>query len=637
MERSSRFKLGATYLGGGQCRFLVWAPLVSKVEVKLLGGASRVVPMESIARGYHEAVIEGVEPGMHYMYRLNEGKELPDPASRFQPLGVHGPSQITVAGFNWNDASWFGIPLSDYIFYEIHVGTFTPEGTFESIIPQLDALIDLGITAIQLMPIAQFPGSRNWGYDGVYPFAVQDSYGGPEGLKKLVNACHNKGLAVSLDVVYNHLGPEGNYLWNFGPYFTERYMTPWGAAMNFDGAYSDEVRLFFVENALEWINEFHIDALRIDAVHAIMDLSAKPFLEELGLAIRQEADRLNKRIFVLAESDLNDNRIINSRELGGYGLDSQWSNDFHHAIHTLLTEENTGYYEDYGKIEHLRRAYLNGFTYAGEYSKFRKCRYGTSSRGNPSEQFIVFNQNHDQIGNRMKGERLGHITCFESLKVAATSMILSPFLPLIFMGEEYAEEAPFQYFTSHSDQNLIESVRRGRWEEFSSFAWSGKLPDPQDRTTFMRSKLNSAKQKQQEQSRVLYDFYKELIKLRKTDPALRFLSKEYLEVFGFEKERILIVRRWSEDFRGNIERCSLRFGLGDNRENDEILLVFNFSRDLSSVAIPASTGVWRKILDSADEKWLGKGALLPIEYQSNGELSFSVPARSCAVLQRQGL
>lgn len=630
---NSEFHIGSTFLGDGKCRFLVWAPHVANAEVKILGAPTRLVPMNRLARGYYQTVVDQVEPGTQYLYRLNEGKELPDPASRFQPLGVHGPSQVVSDYFVWDDQTWFGLPLRDYIFYEVHVGTFTQEGTFDAAIPFLDSLVDLGITAIEIMPIAQFPGGRNWGYDGVYPFAVQESYGGPEGFKRFVNACHKKGIAVVLDVVFNHLGPEGNYLWNYGPYFTERYMTPWGAAMNFDGAYNDEVRLFFIENALEWIRKFHIDALRLDAVNAIMDLSAKPFLQELSDAVRQESENLNRRVFLLAESDLNDTRVINPPASGGYGIDSQWNDDFHHSLHVLLTDETNGYYEDYGKIEHLRRAFYNGFTYTGEYSKFRKYRFGNTSKNNIAEQFIVFNQNHDQVGNRMKGDRIGSLVCFETLKLAAATIILSPYLPLIFMGEEYNEESPFQYFTSHTDQNLIESVRRGRWEEFSSFAWSGKLPDPQDRTTFIRSKLVT-RTKMQDQNRILLEYYKELIRLRKTDPALRLLSKDYLEAFGFEKEKILVIRRWSEGFRGNIERCSLNLGFEQKQDSDEVLLLFNFNKEKASAAIPASSGNWKKILDSNDHKWLGKGNVLPNEYQSSGEFSFSIAGRSFVMYQR---
>jgi len=400
--------LGAVYLGGGRSRFTVWAPRARRVEVLLLSPEERVADLEE-KDGYHQATLEGVEPGSLYLYSLDGRIERPDPASRFQPKGVHGPSQVVDPAFPWADSCWSGIPLKDYVIYEIHVGTFTAQGTFEAVIAHLDELKDLGITAVELMPVAQFPGDRNWGYDGVYPFAVQDSYGGPAGFKALVNACHQKGVAVVLDVVYNHLGPEGNYLRDFGPYFTDRYRTPWGEAVNFDGPQSDEVRRFFIENALHWITEFHADALRLDAIHAILDFSAQPFLEDLTLAVKEQTEHLNRQVHLIAESDLNDTRPIRSRERGGFGLDAQWNDDFHHAVHTLLTGERAGYYRDFGRVEGLAKAWREGFIYSGEYSVHRRRRHGNSSRPIPARRFVVFAQNHDQVGNRMRGERLSFL------------------------------------------------------------------------------------------------------------------------------------------------------------------------------------------------------------------------------------
>src|SRR5215813_11349166 len=390
--------LGAIWLDGNRCRFRVWAPSSHKVHLHLVAPEDRIFCMEPRKRGYHTAVVEEIAPGTKYLYQLSNGNEVPDPVSRYQPDGVHGPSEIVSARFDWTDTHWFGIPIETYVIYELHVGTFTSEGTFEAVIPYLNELVDIGITAIELMPVAQFSGSRNWGYDGVFLFAVQNSYGGPHGLKKLVNACHERGLAVILDVVYNHLGPEGNYLSLFAPYFTERYKTPWGAALNFDDAHSDEVRHFFVSNALEWITDYHFDALRLDAVHAILDHSALNFLEEL------------------AESVLNDTRIIRPSELGGYGLDAQWNDDFHHSIHTLLTREREGYYADFGDFQHMAQAFSEGFVYSGRYSVNRGRRHGNSSRGVPPVKFVVYAQNHDQIGNRMKGERLRQLVSFEEYK-----------------------------------------------------------------------------------------------------------------------------------------------------------------------------------------------------------------------------
>ncbi|KPK21748.1 MAG: malto-oligosyltrehalose trehalohydrolase, partial [Dehalococcoidia bacterium SM23_28_1] len=380
MSHEWDLSLGASFLEDSRSRFVVWAPLAHKVEVHLLAPREKLAPMESGDRGYHHAVVDGVEPGSLYMYRLDERRERPDPTSRFQPQGVHGPSQVVSPHFEWEDGRWTGLPLQEYAIYELHVGTFTPTGTFEAVIPYLDELRELGITAIELMPVAQFPGARNWGYDGVHPFAVQNSYGGPQGLKRLVNACHKLGLAVVLDVVYNHLGPEGNYLIEFGPYFTDRYKTPWGAALNFDGPHSDEVRRFFIENALYWVSEFHVDALRLDAVHAIVDHSAVPFVEELAEAVHDRAEQLDRRIHVVAESNLNDARLIRPRALGGYGLDAQWNEDFHHCLHALLTRERTGYYQDFGEFGQLVKAFSEGFVYSGQYSSSRRRRHGSSSR-----------------------------------------------------------------------------------------------------------------------------------------------------------------------------------------------------------------------------------------------------------------
>jgi maltooligosyltrehalose trehalohydrolase len=348
----------------------------------------------------------------------------------------------------------------------------------------------LGVTAIELMPVAQFPGGRNWGYDGVHPFAVQNTYGGPEGLRRLVDAAHSLGLAVVMDAVYNHVGPEGNYLADFGDYFTDRHHTPWGQAVNFDDAGSDEVRRFFIENALCWIDEYHIDALRLDAVHAIYDFSAKTFLRELADAVRLEGERLNRRVYTIAESCLNDTRLIDPPEQGGFGLDAQWSDDLHHALRTELTDERGGYYVDYQGFPNLAKAYRAGFVQDGTYSEYRRRRHGNSAKHVNPIKLVVCSQNHDQVGNRLLGERLTELVSFEQQKLAAASIILSPYLPMLFMGEEYAETAPFQFFISHTDPDLVRAVREGRKEEFARFEWNQEPPDPQDEATFLRCKLN---------------------------------------------------------------------------------------------------------------------------------------------------
>ena len=602
--------LGALYLGGDRCRFRVWAPGVKKVEVHVLSPRDRAAVLKEEG-GYHEAVLEGIEPGCYYVYRLDGQKERPDPASRFQPQGVHGPSQVVDPRFPWEDPCWFGTPLRDYVLYELHVGAFTPDGTFEAVVPFLGELQELGITAVEIMPVAQFPGTRNWGYDGAYPFAVQNSYGGPEGLKKLVNACHTRGLAVVLDVVYNHLGPEGNYLRDFGPYFTDRYRTPWGQALNFDGPESREVRRFFIENALYWIAEFHVDALRLDAVHAILDFSAEPFLKELAQMVHEQEERLNRRVYLIAESDLNDARLLRPPDRGGYGLDAQLSDDFHHALHTLLTGEKSGYYRDFGEIKDLKSALAEGFVYGGRYSAYRRRPHGNSSRDIPGSRLVVFAQNHDQVGNRLLGERLTRLVSFEGLKLAAGAVLLSPYLPLLFMGEEYGEPAPFPYFISHGDPNLIEAVRSGRKKEFAAFQWQHEPPDPQDGQTFLKTKLKRGLCGE-EPHRFLYEFYRALIRLRKTDPVLKKLNKEKQELIALEEPKILIQRRWDEE--------------------EERIAVYHFGRKTASVEFPFPGGEWLKVIDSSEQKWGGPGSAVPERFAGNSGEALRLPPLSFLLL-----
>ncbi len=504
--------LGALPRDGGTC-FRVWAPLERSLEVRVLSPAPRVIAMRPEGRGYHAARLEGIGQGATYLYRFSDGRERPDPASRFQPEGVHGPSMVVGGSFPWTDSSWRGMPLERMVIYELHVGTFSREGTFEAVVPALDELRDIGVTAIELMPVAQFPGGRNWGYDGVLPFAVQDSYGGPLGLNRLIDACHARGMAVVLDVVYNHLGPEGNHLAEFGPYFTDVYRTPWGRAINFDGPGTDEVRRYFIENALHWVEEHHVDALRLDAVHGILDRSAGPFLAELADTVREASGRLGRPIPLIAESDLNDPRLLHARDRGGCGLDAQWCDDFHHALHALLTGETQGYYRDFGTLAHMEKAFRDGFVLTGGYSEFRQRRHGSSSAAIDPRRMIVFAQNHDVVGNRLGGERLGRIASLEKAKLAAAAVLLSPYVPLLFMGEEYGEAAPFLYFTSHSDPALAEAVRRGRRAEFASFRWEGEIPDPQAEETFRRSTLDRSASRQG-RGKMLFDLHRELLRIR---------------------------------------------------------------------------------------------------------------------------
>ncbi|MBI2877825.1 MAG: malto-oligosyltrehalose trehalohydrolase [Candidatus Tectomicrobia bacterium] len=584
-------RIGAHYLGEGRGEFVLWAPFKKEMALRIVSPEERALPMEEGDRGYWHVVAEGIHPGALYLYRLDGTLERPDPASSCQPQGVHGPSQLVDHGaFPWAEEGWAGIPLPEMILYELHVGTFTPEGTFEAILPRLDALKELGINTLELMPVAQFPGERNWGYDGVYPFAVQDSYGGPEGLKRLVSACHQRGMAVVLDVIFNHLGPEGNYLMDFGPYFIEKYKTPWGQALNFDEAYSDEVRNFFLENALSWFQHYHLDALRLDAIHAIHDMSARPFLEELTEKVETFSHQQGRQFSLMAESDLNDVRVIRPRELGGYGMDLQWNDDFHHALHGLLTGETTGYYLDFGGIGHLVKAFKEGFVYSWQYSAYRKRHHGSSSADRPAHQFVVFSQNHDQTGNRMLGERLSQLVSFEALKLAAGVVLLSPYLPLLFMGEEYGEESPFLYFVSHSDAPLIAGVREGRKEEFQAFRWQGEPPDPQNLETFLQSKLRW-EERTQGKHQILLALYRQLIQLRREIPALGNLDKGCLEVSGLEEERLLFLRRWHSE--------------------SQVFCAMNFHPRERTFHPHLPPGRWKKRMDSSEETWMGPGPSLP--------------------------
>ena len=600
-------RVGAYYLGHGRCEFVVWAPLLEKMAVRLISPHERLIPMEKDGTGHWSAMSDDVFPDALYYYRLGEDRDRADPASFSQPESVHGPSQvIDHHAFRWEETEshWKGIKLDQMIIYELHVGTFTPQGTFEAVIPRLPELAELGINTIELMPIAQFPGDRNWGYDGVYPFAVQNTYGGPGKLKELVNACHRIGIAVILDVVYNHLGPEGNYIKEYGPYFSDKYTTPWGNALNFDDTYSDGVRNFFIENALFWFKQYHLDALRLDAIHAIYDMSAVPFLQELAQRVKAFSAQEGKMLYLIAESAVNDAKVTRPSELGGYGIAAQWCDDFHHALHTLLTGEAEGYYIDFGKIRDFEKALQEGFVYSGQYSRYRKRRFGNSSRDIPAHQFVVFSQNHDQVGNRMLGERLSTLVSLESLKLAAGAVLFSPYIPLLFMGEEYGEEHPFLYFVSHSDLPLIEAVRKGRKEEFKDFEWRGAPPNPQSEETFLNSKVDWEK-RQVGSHKILLNFYNRIIRARKEIPALSNLDKMHLAISVFETERVVCTRRWTD------------------AHDSSVMCIFSFNSDIISLRVSFPDGTWKKVLDSSDTVWKGPGSLIPEQLNAGREITLN--------------
>lgn len=605
-------KVGAHYFPDKTCRFCLWAPAKKKIELDIISPVKLRVSLRKKKRGYWYTELKNISPKSRYFYVLDGKKRLSDPASFFQPDGVHKASQIIDHNkFHWQDANYKPAPLESMIIYELHTGTFDKKGTFEGIADKLNYLTDLGINAIELMPVAQFPGARNWGYDGVYPFAVQNSYGGCAGLKKLVNACHKKNIAVILDVVYNHLGHEGNYLSYFGPYFSKKHQNPWGKEFNFDEEYSYAVREFFVQNALYWFEHYHIDVLRLDAIHGITDLSANHFLQELSLAVEKWSRKNKKKVYLIAESDLNDSKVVTPGKENGYGLDCQWNDDFHHSLHTLLTGDDKGYFGDFGKISHLAKAYEEGFVYSWNYSSFRKRFHGSSSEKIPACKFIVFAQNHDQIANGSCGERLSYLVDYERLKLSAGVVLLSPFVPMIFMGEEYGEENPFLYFTSFFDKNLIEAIKKGRQKEFSAFTCKGRLPDTQSYKTFEKSKLdwkkiNSPKNKK------LYKFYKHLIALRKKTPVLHYLTKKNLKTTIFEKQKCLVLERWLK--------------------KEKLLYFVNFSADDSTINYRLS-GSYAKVVDSSQKKWLGKGSLLPEEI--GNEKTLKIRGHSFALFEKK--
>ena len=610
-------QLGATYVGDDRTAFLVWAPDATAVEVVLDGRDP--VGLNRVEDGYHQGVVEGVRPGSTYRYRLHredaDPVDRPDPASRHQPEGVHGPSEVVdPTAFAWDDAGWSIGPLHEQVIYELHVGTFTPEGTFDAIVERLGELRDLGVTAIQLMPVWQFPGERNWGYDGVLPYAVQHSYGGPEGLRRLVAAAHDLGLGVLLDVVYNHYGPEGNHLRDFGPYFTDTYDTPWGEAVNVDDADSDEVRRFILDNARRWIGEFHLDGLRLDAVHAVIDRSAIHWLEELADAVHTVADQQGRRALVIAESDLQDPRLVRPADAGGYGLDGQWLDDIHHTVRVAVTGDRSGYYTDYTGLPELARAARDRYVLARRYSAYRGRTVGRPAPDVPYHRFVVCTQNHDQVGNRMVGDRLDDLVDPPRARFASAAILLLPFTPMLFMGEEYAETAPFQYFVSHTEPELVEAVRRGRRREFAAFAWQGEAPDPQAPATFERSRLDWSLRGEDEHARRLA-MTRELLRLRREVAAVADPEAGELEATVVADDLVWLRRPRQGHAavpRGGAAHASPEPGIAP------AVTVLNGSDEGRELALPLA-GRWRVAFDTTDTRWTGDAAGTPTTVTRAGD------------------
>jgi maltooligosyltrehalose trehalohydrolase len=578
-------KIGADLHADKSCLFRLWAPNARSIDLLTLHNES-YVPLRSEENGYWSIEQKNISQGFLYRYRIDGRVERSDPASQWQPRGVHGPSAVVDhSTFKWNDDGWKGIPLEQLIIYEIHTGTFSSVGTFDGIIEKLSYLKNMGITAVEIMPVATFPGKRNWGYDGVYPFAVQTNYGGVDGLKRLVDQCHKNELAVILDVVYNHLGPEGNYIWEYGPYFTtDKYKTPWGWAVNYDDALSDEVRSYFITNAIFWMEYFHIDALRLDAVHAIYDMGTTTFLEELAHAVSEYGTLSGRKRLLIAESDRNDPRIVHPVACGGYGIDAQWCDDLHHAVHAAITGENQTYYQDFGNCADVAKALSQGFVHDGNYSKYRKRRHGASAVGLEASTCVVCSQNHDQIGNRAFGERLISLSSPEAARVAAAITLLSPMIPLLFMGEEWGETNPFLYFVDHGDRELCNAVREGRKNEFSSFHLGKPVPDPVNDSTFEISKVDWSKHGSVLGKQFL-TYYRQLIQLRKNHPVLSHLSFETIKNVEVNQERKLVsIQR---EYNGITVCMVVHFGIGSGK----ITLPFK--------------GRWNILLDSNDERWGG--------------------------------
>ncbi len=568
--------------------FSVWAPYPDAVKVRI-GEAE--YPMTCTEGGWWRVSVD-VPWGTDYTFLLGDDPTpFPDPRGLRQPKGVHGPSQTyDQKAFPWTDGTWAGAPLSGGVIYEIHVGTFTPGGTFDSAIERLPYLADLGITHLELMPIAEFPGEFGWGYDGVAFFAVTENYGGPDALNRFVDACHQNCLSVVLDVVYNHFGPVGNYANNFGPYLTTKHHTPWGDAINFEEGGSDEVRRYFCDNALMWMRDFHIDGLRLDAVHEYMDRSAIHFMEQLSSEVEVLSSTLGRKLVLIAESDLNDPRVVTPREASGFGMDAQWSDDFHHSLFTVLykSPEGMGYYDDFGTMEDLAKSLKEVFVYDGIYSSYRKRTHGRPAVRLSAHHFLGFIQNHDQVGNRATGDRIEHIIGMPRSKVAAAVVLLAPFLPMIFQGEEYAADTPFQYFAHHEDPAMAKSVSEGRKKDFAVFGWNPEeVPDPEKRETFERSKLNWNEITEGRHAEML-DWTRKLIHLRRSSPSLNDGDLSHIKV-RFDEEK-----RWLSMKRGAVRLiCNLGTEVHRSPNPERLALVLRSAEDVTltetEVVLPPDT------------------------------------------------
>jgi maltooligosyltrehalose trehalohydrolase len=589
-------------------RYRVWAPAHESIEVRVYtegGAVARTVPLLPAGDGCFEGIDAAGRAGDWYKFRLPNGGEFPDPASRAQAAGVHGPSRVVEArGFVWHDATWARPAFRDLIIYELHVGTFSPEGTFRSAIERLEYLHDIGINAIELMPVADFPGARGWGYDGVLQFAPAEAYGSPDDLRALVDAAHALGIAVLLDVVFNHFGPAGNYMSQYAPaFFSSEEKTPWGDAINFGHAHSAAVRAFYRANLLYWMEDFHLDGFRLDATHAIIDASEPHMLAELAALVQARGG------YMIAEDDRNEARLITDRAQGGYGFDAVWADDFHHIVEVGLIEASV-YRRDFeGDLAELEKALQQGWLYTGQFSKRRGKPKGTPAGNLPPERFVFCISNHDQIGNRALGERLNHLVSPAAYRAASALLLLTPHTPLLFMGQEWGASTPFQYFTDH-DEELGRAIEQGRRAEFrEAFASSrerGEVPPCQAESTFLRSKLNWPELDRREHAQILA-LYRELIRLRREQPARRPASRGLVRDVALAG-KTLALRAPAQD--GDwLVLCDLN-GEGTASLSDEFCALEPPFRD------------WQRVLSTNGELFGGSGAT-PIE--DPGTLRFTQP------------
>ncbi len=606
-------RLGATYVPGKGTYVRLWASHAeSSVAVEWQSRKGEPEPLKPEERGYYAGFFPDIKAGEKYFFIIDGKEKLADPASRYQPDGVFGPSEVAALEYDWTDKDWKGVPYPEWVIYELHTGTFSDEGTFKGIIEDLPRLKKLGVTTLEIMPVAQFSGERNWGYDGVFPFAVQNTYGGPEKLKELVNAAHNAGLAVILDVVYNHLGPEGNVLFQLAHYTQDKYHTPWGQALNFDGSWNDEVRRYFLQTLWQWLTEYHFDGLRLDAIQTIFDTSPFPFLEELSRVKKAAEDETGRALTLIAETDANDPRVLLPFEQGGIAMDAHWNDDLHHAIHAYLTGEQDGYYLDFGNLGQLAKIYRNGVCYDGDYSVYHKASRGRSYEGIDARRLVVSSQNHDQIGNRMYGRRLSQLVDFEKLKLAAACVFLSPFTPFLFMGEELATEQPFLYFVDHHDPDLIKAVQEGRKREFQAFAWKGEPPDPAAAETYESCVLKDKNPQKGSKCGVMTEYYRRLIVLSKQLRGRYLLQPDGYDVVYDEKTKQISLQ--------NIEG------------KDSFAVIFNFAEEEQTCSVGAFINEdWEIALQSQD--FVENQLDFPVK-KLNGKVSLTLSGYSATVLMR---